>query len=185
MKDCHNENELALLNRLLEQLHQTDYRILGSIEIHIYKAGSQRVDKIERQYITASPPTPGLTPDPDSDPGLTSNPSPVSEGNFVGEGNLKGREKMPEVLRTEGAMALWGKVQEAGYVDAAYQPLLSRTQSAILADEMALRLGIKEKWKVFEALWQRQNMYKDYYRALGQKQSLKFRDALKGVFSGT
>ena len=80
-------------------------------------------------------------------------------------------------------MALWEKVLEAGFVDEDYQPRLSRSQSAMLADAMAERLGIKEKWKVFEALWRRRNMYKDYYQALGQKQSLKFRDTLKEVFS--
>ncbi len=30
-----NEDELEALNRLLEQLHQADYRVLGSIEINI------------------------------------------------------------------------------------------------------------------------------------------------------
>ena len=80
-------------------------------------------------------------------------------------------------------MALWEKVREAGYVDEDYQPLLSRSQSALLADTMAERLGIREKWKVFETLWQRKNMYKDYYRALGQKQSLKFQDTLRTLFS--
>ena len=157
MKDHHNENELALLNRLLEQLHQTDYKVLGSIEIKIHVHGRE-----ERE----THPGPGLTP----------NPSPK------GEGNLIGREKMPEALSTEAAMALWEKAREAGYVDGDYQPLLSRSQSALLADEMAERLGIKEKWKVFETLWQRRNMYRDYHDALNQRQSLQFRDQLKGLF---
>ena len=33
---------------------------------------------------------------------------------------------------------------------------------------MAERLGIKEKWKVFETLWNRRNMYRDYYDAMNQ-----------------
>ena len=89
---------------------------------------------------------------------------------------------MPEVLGTEAAMELWQKVQEAGYVDDRYQPLISRTQSAILADEMAARLGIKEKWKAFETLWNRRNMYRDYHDALDQRQSLQFRDTLRALF---
>ena len=44
---------------------------------------------------------------------------------------------------------------------------------------MAERLGIKEKWKVFGELWKRKNMYKDYYNALNQQQSLDFQDILK------
>ena len=94
----------------------------------------------------------------------------------------KGEEK-PEALSTEEAMALWKKVQRAGYVDADYQPLISRTQSALLADAMAERLGIREKWKVFEALWHRKYMRSDYNLALTRKQSLDFQDELKSVFA--
>ena len=158
-------DDLNHLNRLLEQLHLADYKILGSIVLNIYKSGSQHVDKVERQYITTSPST-SLTPDP----------SPK------GEGSCKEGTAVPEVLGTEAAMALWKKVQEAGYVDDRYQPVISRTQSAILADEMAMRLSIKEKWKAFETLWNRRNMYRDYHDALDQRQSLQFRDTLKALF---
>ena len=80
-------------------------------------------------------------------------------------------------------MVLWRKAQQAGYVDEHYQPLLSRTQAALLADAMAERLGIKEKWKVFEALWNRKNMRSDYTRAMNQLQSLDFQDELKRLFA--
>lgn len=43
------------------------------------------------------------------------------------------------------------------------------------------RLGIREKWKVFEALWNRKNIYHDYYQALSQRQSLAFQDKLKSI----
>ena len=79
-------------------------------------------------------------------------------------------------------MTLWQKAQQAGYVDESYQPTISRTQSALLADAMAERLGIREKWKVFEALWNRKNMYRDYYESLNQKKSLEFQDELKMLF---
>ena len=42
--------ELNELNYLLERLHQADYKLLGSIEINIYKPGSQRVDHVDNQY---------------------------------------------------------------------------------------------------------------------------------------
>ena len=90
--------------------------------------------------------------------------------------------RLPEVLSTEAAMALWEKVQKAGYVDEDCQPLISRTQSALLADAMAERLAIREKWKVFEALWNRKNMYRDYYKALNLQQSLRFQDEIKKLF---
>ena len=88
---------------------------------------------------------------------------------------------MPEVLRTKDAMVLWKKAQDAGYVDANYQPLISRTQAALLADAMAERLGIRKKWKVFEALWHRTKMYKDYYKAIDQKQYWSFQNKLKQI----
>ena len=88
---------------------------------------------------------------------------------------------LPDALSTEEAMVLWEKVQRAGYVDDNYQPLISRTQSALLADTMAKQLGISEKWKVFEALWNRKNMYRDYYKALNLLQSLTFQDEIRSA----
>ena len=100
-----------------------------------------------------------------------------------GQGTPKETEAEPQALppqlSTERAMALWKKAQDAGYVDANYQPLISRTQAALLANAMAERLGIREKWKVFGGIWHRTKMYKDYYQALEQKQSLLFQDKLK------
>ena len=89
---------------------------------------------------------------------------------------------MPDVLATDEAMVLWRKAQRAGYVDANYQPLISRTQAALLADAMAERLGIKEKWKVFEGLWNRKYMRSDYNLALTQQQTYEFQDELKRLF---
>ena len=147
---------LKLLNELLEHLHQADFTNHGSkIEVVYVASGGQHV---ETQINVAAP------------------------------GSSKEREKeaepptLPEALSSEAAMALWEKVQKAGYVDDNYQPLISRTQSALLADAMAERLGIKEKWKVFEALWNRKYMRSDYNLALTRKQSLDFQDELKSMF---
>jgi hypothetical protein len=150
-----DEESLGFINRLLERLHQADFINHGSkIEIVYVASGGQHV---ETQIIAY--------------------PHPLPKGREKGSGNL------PEVLATNEAMALWKKVEKAGYVDADYQPLLSRTQSALLADAMAERLGIREKWKVFEALWNRKNMRGDYTRAMNQLQSLEFQDELKRLFA--
>ena len=144
-----NEDEvLALFSRLLERLQQADGdHHSSSPTTFIYVAkGAQNVGSIQNQYVENAP--------------MKSQPN-LLRG--VGE-------ELPEVLSTPEAMILWQKAQQAGYVDDHYQPLISRTQSALLADAMAERLGIKEKWKVFEALWNRKNMYKDLYYALNQKQ---------------
>ena len=101
-------------------------------------------------------------------------PSPSQKG---GEISL-----LPESLATEEAMALWRKAQKAGYVDENYQPTISRTQAAMLADAMAERLKIKDKWKVFEALWQRKYMRSDYNLAFTRKSTLDFQDELKRLF---
>ena len=47
--------DLKELNRLLERLHQADYKILGKIEIHIYKPGSQHVDHVDSQNFYGYP----------------------------------------------------------------------------------------------------------------------------------
>ena len=49
------EDEIALMNRLFERLHQADLKALGSINISIYKSGSQHVDRVENQYISLTP----------------------------------------------------------------------------------------------------------------------------------
>ena len=145
---------LKKVNELLEQLRQAGYdRHCSHIEIVLVSPGAQHVDTVNNQYF---------------------HPAPSPAPNRGGE--------LPEVLGTVEAMALWKKMQAAGYVDEHYQPLLSRTQAALLADAMAERLGIKEKWKVFEGLWGRKNMRGDYTRAMNQRQSLGFQDKLKRLF---
>ena len=150
---------LKVINELLEQLHRKDKDHQGSHNTIIYVApGAQYVGTIEKQYVQSAP--------------MKSQPNLLRGGG----------EELPEVLSTPETMILWQKAQQAGYVDDHYQPLISRTQSALLADAMAERLGIKEKWKVFGELWHRKNMYNDYYRAMEQQQSLRFQNKLKQLF---
>ena len=147
---------LKKVNELLEQLHRKDKDHQGSTVINIYGKGSQHIDN-------------------QINIGKT-HPDPPCLGREKSAGDL------PNELATDKAIGLWKKAQEAGYVDENYQPLISRTQAALLADAMAERLGIKEKWKMFEGLWNRRNMYRDYHDALDQRQSLQFRDKLKELF---
>ena len=159
-----NDDEIVgLLNRLLEMLHQADGNNQGSIVFNVYSSGSLHVDHVDTQNFYGD-----------------ACPKPQKE-----KEKEKGNEDTPALppsLCTEQAMVLWRKAQRAGYVDEHYQPLLSRTQAALLADAMAVRLGIKEKWKVFEGLWNRKNMYRDYYKALNLQQSLAFQDEIKKLF---
>ena len=97
------------------------------------------------------------------------------------QGNVT--DNLPAELSTNKAMVLWKKAQDAGLVDEHYQPLLSRTLSAVFANEMARRLEIKNKWSIFEKLWHRKNMRSDYSTAQTQRQSLVFRDKLLKILN--
>ena len=151
-------NVLKKLNELLEQQHRKDKNHQGST-VFIYAPGSQYV---ERQINLTSPPTPLRM--------------------ARGVDSAEASKSLPDVLVTDEAMVLWKKTQAAGWIDANYQPLLSRTQAALLADAMAKKLEIKDKWKTFELLWNRRNMYRDYYDAMNQDQTYLFLDKLKELF---
>ena len=158
------ENKKVEVSELLAEIVRNSN---GTVALYIFEAGSQHVETIHTQIIGNPPKQP--TTNPEKEQPL---PNPLQ----------KEREpRLPEVLATEEAVKIWKKVQEAGYVDANYQPLLSRTQSALLADAIAERLGIRQKWKTFETLWNRKNMRSDYNLALRQQQSLDFQDELKRI----
>ena len=76
---------------------------------------------------------------------------------------------------------LWKQVMEAGLVNEQGQPTVSRPEAALLADMLASRLDIANKWKVFEKMWHRNNMRNDYNTALDQKKSLAFQEKLKKI----
>jgi hypothetical protein len=97
----------------------------------------------------------------------------------VGDHQLPEKEHViPEVL---AGSELWHKVQQAGLVDADGLPTVSRPEAALLADMLAERLGIANKWKFFEKLWHRNNMRSDYNTALDQRKSLEFQERLKNI----
>lgn len=95
------------------------------------------------------------------------------------DGNQEGNaDEIPEALATS---PLWEKVKQAGLVNEDGQPTVSRPEAALMADALAHRLGITNKWKVFESLWHRKNMRGDYNTALNQRKSLEFQDELKKI----
>ena len=132
--NLNDDEALGLINRLLEGLHQADLTNIGShLQIVYVASGAQHV---ETQI------------------NVGAYPQPLPKGKGVD--GAEASKSLPEVLATEAAMALWKKAQAAGWVDANYQPLISRTQAALLADAMAERLGIREKWKTSEMQQHRQ-----------------------------
>lgn len=129
--DNSNENKPANVNRLLKSAIESN----ANIVLNIFEQGSQHIDHVDNQYF-------GYTPTP-----------PKEMKNEAEENST-----LPKELRTEEAMKLWKIAQDAGYVDENFQPLVSRTQAALLANAMAKTLKIQKKWKVFETLWNRKNM---------------------------
>ena len=92
--------------------------------------------------------------------------------------NVNENENLPEVLASS---ELWERVKNEGLVDENNMPTISRPEAALLADMLAEKLGIGNKWKLFEKLWNRNNMRNDYNTALEQRKSLKFQEKLKNI----
>ena len=76
---------------------------------------------------------------------------------------------------------VWQAAIDHGWIDNNLQPLLSRTQAALVAYYMAEKLHIRAKWRFFENLWGRRNMKNDYYDALDQRQTGAMLDRIKKV----
>lgn len=100
---------------------------------------------------------------------------------------------LPPKLANGRAMFMWRILQQEGLIDGDYQPVgLSRTMSAVLANEIIIRLsteterlmGIDDKWKPFEQLWDRNNMKADYNHAMNLAKTRHFLDRLNRLLAG-
>lgn len=100
---------------------------------------------------------------------------------------------LPPKLASGRAMFMWRILQQEGLIDGDYQPIgLSRTMSAVLANEIIIRLsteterlmGIDDKWKPFEQLWDRNNMKADYNHAMNLAKTRHFLDRLNRLLAG-
>ena len=90
-------------------------------------------------------------------------------------------QELPEQYEALTTSAPWQRAQEAGLIDADNQPTGTRTEAALLANVLAAKLHIANKWKFFEALWLRNNMRGDYNTALNLMKSLEFQERLKNI----
>ena len=157
MTDNNNMPEFfSLICRLLSNFK-------GDLSFNYLEAGSQYVAHVDNQYFYRD-----------------SHSSPTHQKPRTNSGEAR---ELPAALRTKEAMELWEKARKAELVDDHYQPLISRTESALLAYEMARRLDIRNKWKAFEKFWMRKKMYQDYYQALNLNKSLEFQGKLKNILN--
>ena len=92
-------------------------------------------------------------------------------------------DDIPAKLKTPEAEELMEDLVDAGLLTDDWQPTVSRPEAALIADMLATRLDITNKWKMFEHLWHRNNMRADYNTALEQKKSLLFQEKLKNILS--
>ena len=90
-------------------------------------------------------------------------------------------QELPAQYEALTTRAPWQRAQEAGLIGADNQPTGTRTEAALLANVLAAKLHIANKWKFFEALWLRNNMRGDYNTALNQMKSLEFQERLKNI----
>ena len=91
---------------------------------------------------------------------------------------------LPEELQTLQAEDLFGKLREAGMVDARMQPVgLSNAEKGILAFELARRLDIQNQWQVFANLWGTTpgTLRSAYNRAIEQQKTMLFIEKLKNI----
>ena len=91
---------------------------------------------------------------------------------------------LPEELQTLQAEDLFGKLREAGMVDARMQSIgLSNAEKGILAFELARRLDIQNQWQVFATLWGTTpgTLRSAYNRAIEQQKTMLFIEKLKNV----
>ncbi len=112
--------------------------------------------------------------------GIQINYGNKKEDALAGDNKEGNGYEIPEAL---AASPLWEKVKRAGWVNEDGQPTVSRPKAALMADALAQRIGITNKWKVFESLWHRKNMRGDYNTALNQRKSLEFQDELKKILN--
>ena len=71
-------------------------------------------------------------------------------------------------------MMLWNKLIAAGLIDKNFQPHIPNPQAAFVAHIMARELKIRNKWKLFEKLWNKRFLSGSLYRALNHQQSGDF-----------
>lgn len=96
--------------------------------------------------------------------------------------------RMSDELKGERGLAVLKNLQKHGLLDENFYPLeLSNSESAVLAYQIAITLGIKEMWKVFSDLWDitPNALRAAYNRGMEQKKTMKFLDEISPLLNGS
>lgn len=89
--------------------------------------------------------------------------------------------RMSDELKGERGLAVLKNLQKHGLLDENFYPMeLSNSESAVLAYQIAITLGINEMWKVFSELWNitPNALRAAYNRGMEQKKTMKFLDEI-------
>lgn len=89
--------------------------------------------------------------------------------------------RMSDELKGERGLAVLKNLQKHGLLDENFYPMeLSNSESAVLAYQIAITLGINEMWKVFSDLWNitPNALRAAYNRGMDQKKTLEFLDKI-------
>ena len=96
--------------------------------------------------------------------------------------------RMSDELKGERGLAVLKNLQKHGLLDENFYPMeLSNSESAILAYQIAITLGINEMWKVFSDLWNitPNALRAAYNRGMEQKKTIKFLDEITPLLNGS
>ena len=91
---------------------------------------------------------------------------------------------LPDILSTPEAETLFVKLHAEGIVDAKWQPIsLSNAEKGTLAEFIAEKLNIRNKWKLFGTLWNTdsETLRTSKVRGLDQDKTWKFRARLDAL----
>ena len=89
--------------------------------------------------------------------------------------------RMSDELKGERGLAVLKNLQKHGLLDENFYPMeLSNSESAVLAYQIAITLGINEMWKVLSDLWNitPNALRAAYNRGMEQKKTMKFLDEI-------
>lgn len=92
-------------------------------------------------------------------------------------------DHLPEKLRSPRAQELWRELFKAGYVDDACITTRSRTESAIMAKEMADKLGLTRYWNEFSELWHMSNLKSAYSKSHDMESGWEFEKKVKAILA--
>ena len=96
--------------------------------------------------------------------------------------------RMSDELKGERGLAVLKNLQKHGLLDENFYPMeLSNSESAVLAYQIAITLGINEMWKVFSDLWNitPNALRAAYNRGMEQKKTMKFLDEITPLLDGS